>query len=232
MILLIKLLLAHLIGDFLLQPTSWVIDKENKRLKSKYLYAHILIHTVLAGLALGDWNNWYWGIFIGIIHGIIDASKLLFQKEHSKRRWFIADQLMHVLSLLLFCFYLDGNLFFNEPSEYFYITFTAAVFLTKPASILIKTLISVWMPQANDQSLENAGNYIGMMERLLILCFILTNHFEAIGFLLGAKSIFRFGDLTANNDRKLTEYVLIGTLLSFGLAIITGLLTQNTLIDF
>jgi len=44
-----------------------------------------------------------------------------------------------------------------------------------------------------------------------------------VGFLLTAKSVFRFGDLKESKDRKLTEYILIGTLLSFGIAIIVGL---------
>jgi hypothetical protein len=43
---------------------------------------------------------------------------------------------------------------------------------------------------------------------------------------MAAKSIFRFGDLTKSNDRKLTEYVLIGTLTSFGTAIGTGFLVN------
>ena len=34
----IKLLLAHLIGDFVLQPVKWVIHKEANKVKSKYLY--------------------------------------------------------------------------------------------------------------------------------------------------------------------------------------------------
>jgi hypothetical protein len=42
---------------------------------------------------------------------------------------------------------------------------------------------------------------------------------EAVGFLLAAKSVFRFGDLKDDHDRMRTEYVLIGTLLSFGIAI-------------
>ena len=46
------------------------------------------------------------------------------------------------------------------------------------------------------------------------------NYWEGIGFLLAAKSVFRFGDLNNSKDRNLTEYVLIGTLLSFGIAII------------
>ena len=75
-----------------------------------------------------------------------------------------------------------------------------------------------------DQSLQNAGNYIGILERIFVVTFILLNEFEAIGFLLAAKSIFRFGDLKKVKDRKLTEYVLIGTLLSFGIAILVGLI--------
>ena len=46
---------------------------------------------------------------------------------------------------------------------------------------------------------------------------------EAVGFLLAAKSVFRFGDLKDDKDRMRTEYVLIGTLLSFGIAIGIGL---------
>jgi hypothetical protein len=78
----------------------------------------------------------------------------------------------------------------------------------------------------NTSSLENAGKYIGMLERLFVFVFIITNQWQAIGFLLAAKSVFRFGDLSNAKDRKLTEYILIGTLLSFGLAIAIGLLFQ------
>jgi hypothetical protein len=50
-----------------------------------------------------------------------------------------------------------------------------------------------------------------------------------VGFILAAKSIFRFGDLTNSRDRNLTEYVLIGTLLSFGSALLAGILYTGTL---
>ncbi|MPL93513.1 hypothetical protein SDC9_39645 [bioreactor metagenome] len=75
-----------------------------------------------------------------------------------------------------------------------------------------------------DESLQNAGKYIGILERLLVFLFIVTNHWEAIGFLLVAKSVFRFGDLKESKDRKLTEYILIGTHISFGIAIVAGLI--------
>ncbi|MBZ0244110.1 MAG: DUF3307 domain-containing protein, partial [Bacteroidales bacterium] len=44
---LLKLLLAHFIGDFLLQPKSWVKDKENRKIKSPKLYFHFAIHGLL-----------------------------------------------------------------------------------------------------------------------------------------------------------------------------------------
>ncbi|GAA4807218.1 hypothetical protein [Litoribaculum gwangyangense] len=39
-------------------------------------------------------------------------------------------------------------------------------------------------------------------------------------FLIAAKPVLCFGDLPKTKRRKLTEYILAGTLLSFGLAIL------------
>jgi len=77
----------------------------------------------------------------------------------------------------------------------------------------------------NDEgsSLKYAGRYIGMLECPFVFGFILVEQWSAIGFLIAAKSVFRFWDLNKGNNRKLTKYVLIGTLLRFGFAILTGL---------
>ncbi|WP_333809598.1 DUF3307 domain-containing protein [Flavobacterium sp.] len=229
MIVLVKLLLAHLIGDFLLQPTAWVVNKEKKKHKSIYLYYHILLHGVLAFAIVFEKDFLWYALLLAIFHGIIDYIKLQFQTKKTKRFWFLLDQFLHVITLFAITFFytkipLDLNFFGNN----FWIILTGIVLLTKPTSIIIRNIISIWTPEkkTKDNSLENAGNYIGILERLFIFCFILTNHFEAIGFLLAAKSIFRFGDLKAAKDRKLTEYVLIGTLLSFGIALLIGLLVQ------
>ena len=99
--------------------------------------------------------------------------------------------------------------------------------LTGPvASIVIGILTSKWdlnTIKGNDQTLTDAGKYIGILERLFVFLFIITGHWDGIGFLLAAKSVFRFGDLSNANDRKLTEYILIGTLLSFAIASLIGL---------
>jgi len=236
MILFIKLLLAHLLGDFIWQPNSWVADKEAKKHKSIYLYVHILLHGVLAAVLAWEIEFIPYAILIGIVHGIIDLIKLNFQKSSTKRTWFVLDQVAHILVLIAIVFLYQNKtinlLWFDNQ---FWILVTGILLLTKPASIFIKTIISIWSPETTDSnqdnSLANAGNYIGILERLFVFFFILTGHFEAIGFLLGAKSIFRFGDLKEAKDRKLTEYVLIGTLLSFGIAILTGFIAQALLLQ-
>lgn len=228
MILLTKLILAHLIGDFLLQPKGWVKAKENKKLGAYQLYLHAFIHFMLIMILTWNLAFFKWAFLLALIHLIIDTLKLYQQKDKTKRFYFFADQLAHIISIyLIYCWYkgytqLDLSIF-NETTI---LLITVIVFLTVPSSILIKTFIAKWTPDANkeDESLQDAGKYIGIMERLFIFIFIITNHWEAIGFLLAAKSVFRFGDLKESKDRKLTEYILIGTLVSFGIAIFSGII--------
>src|SRR5690606_21609240 len=110
---------------------------------------------------------------------------------------------------------------------------TSIVFITVVSGILIKELMHNWtktLNESNEDSLINAGKYIGMLERMLVFIFVITGHWEGIGFLVAAKSVFRFGDLKESKNRKLTEYILIGTLLSFAIALFTGLLVLNLII--
>jgi len=232
MIVFVKLLLAHLLGDFLLQPTSWVKDKEQKKHKSIYLYLHTLLHFALAWILVGTTDFGWYAFALAALHGFIDFLKLHYQKSKTKRIWFSVDQILHLLVIIaVTLIYNNTTIDFTSFGNQFWITITGFILLTKPTSLIIKNIISIWTPEnkTNDDSLQNAGNYIGILERLFVFCFILTGHFEAIGFLLAAKSIFRFGDLKEAKDRKLTEYVLIGTLLSFGIALLIGLLVQISL---
>lgn len=230
MILFVTLFLAHLIGDFILQPNKWVADKEQNKEKSIYLYIHIALHLALILLFVAKKDFFIYGILLAFSHGIIDFTKLKFQTNKTKRIWFSIDQLLHLLMIfIIVLLYTETTIHINDISSKIWIFVTGIVLLTKPTSILIKNIISIWTPEnkdSKDDSLQNAGNYIGILERLFVFCFITTGHFEAIGFLLAAKSIFRFGDLKEAKDRKLTEYVLIGTLLSFGIAILVGLLVD------
>lgn len=231
MILLTKLFLAHIIGDFFLQPKQWVKEKEKKKLKSPKLYFHVAIHFALLFLILWDFALWPIVLVIGGLHLIIDALKLIVQKKKTKRLWFFIDQALHVIVIITtYYIYTNTTLGFNSIfAEQNLILITCLVFLTRPVSIIMKTIFTKWNISKlteNNESLKDAGEYIGILERLLVFIFIIVNHWEAVGFLITAKSVFRFGDLKESKHRKLTEYILIGTLISFGIAIAVGLIFQ------
>lgn len=229
MIILIKLIIAHFIGDFLLQPKSWVEDKENRKAKSVKLYLHILIHGLLVLLILWDLNYWLLALLLMLSHGIIDILKLYAQKEGNKSKWFLIDQVIHIISILgLWVLFVKPEINFASWYENinFWVYSVALLFITIVSGIGMREIMSNWSKALNDkedESLKNAGKYIGILERLFVFIFVVTGNWEAIGFLLAAKSVFRFGDLKESKDRKLTEYILIGTLLSFGIAIATGM---------
>lgn len=227
---LIKIIIAHLIGDFFLQPKSWVKQKEKKKLKSPKLYLHIAIHMALTSILLWNISLWPIILIIGISHLIIDATKLLIQKKKTKRLLFFIDQFFHLLIIFLCAYWFSNHTDLNINSlftEKNLLSFTCLLFLTTPVSIIMKTIFAKWNIEKltkGNESLKDAGKYIGILERILVFIFIIFDHWEAVGFLITAKSVFRFGDLKESKHRKLTEYILIGTLISFGIAIITGIL--------
>lgn len=226
-----KLILAHLLGDFVLQPDSWVKDKMQHTIRSVYLYIHVGIHFLLTWAFLGFQPVYLLGAgLIAGSHLLIDLSKLLLQKRVSAGWLFWLDQLAHIgvigaVTAMYFPFRISFT-FFSSPA--FLMFSIALVFVTFGAAAIIKVLLGNWkfIEISRNESLRNAGKYIGMLERLFIFGFVLLNQFQAIGFLIAAKSIFRFSDLSRAKDRKLTEYILVGTLLSVIIAIGTGLLCR------
>jgi hypothetical protein len=83
-------------------------------------------------------------------------------------------------------------------------------------------------PEA-EASLPKGGRLIGRLERLMILLLVLVDQPEGIGLLIAAKSILRFGELTREADRRVSEYVIIGTLASFAWALATAFATAAAL---
>lgn len=229
MILLLQFLLAHLIGDFFLQTAHTIEQKNRLKWAAPHLYLHGIIHFVLI-LLLAGFEYWLAAIIITVLHIIIDGLKLQFQTSKNSQTWFFVDQFLHVVLIVAIWAWVSPEAFINFSISILVLAAaTGFIFLTRPAAFMISQALSHWSQDIaedgeTDKSLPKAGWYIGMLERILIFSFILIGQWGAIGFLMAAKSIFRFGDLTRAKDRKLTEYILIGTFLSFGVAILTGMI--------
>jgi hypothetical protein len=119
----------------------------------------------------------------------------------------------------------------SNPLNYLHYIIITVLYIiqVQPIGWLMKKLTRRWreeivVPGEERDSLASAGLWIGALERLLIVTFVLMHEYSAIGFLIGAKSLLRFGDASKSNARKQSEYILIGTLLSFCFAMFTSLL--------
>jgi hypothetical protein len=226
----LKITLAHLLGDFMFQPGKWIEDKNTKTYKSKYLYYHIGVHFLLLLVVFQfDLKYWIALLLIPASHYLIDLGKLILKEKIETRKLFFLDQILHILVIffvtkIYFKFEIDWSLIFSTKAT---LLITAILSISYVASVVIKILISRWNQE--NENTNAAGKYIGMMERVLVFVFIVLNHWEGVGFLLAAKSVFRFGDLTKSHEVRLTEYILIGTLLSFGIAIGVALAYQKLL---
>jgi hypothetical protein len=191
---------------------------------------------------------------IGATHAIIDIGKILLSKKYkgsiinSKLNlWlFIADQFLHILVIAAVWIWiingwdkirqLSHDLLTGYRLQLYVLAYVIAV---GPVSYLVRFLTDKWATdlEKNEVGLKNAGMWIGFLERTLILTLVFIEQYTAIGFLVAAKSILRLIDKpdpprvntrpeALFNARKHTEYVLIGTFLSFGFALLIGLITS------
>jgi len=236
MLILFQWIVVHLFADFVLQSKKLVLQKREHKAGSWFLYVHCLLHAALIYFISPNKSLWIIPVIIFITHYCIDLWKL-YQKQNALS--FIIDQLLHlvVLIILWMIFYqpaawLSFNLS-NLLHNYNAWLITAAyLFTIFPLAYTLGFATERWRKdlEANfdrsSTSLSEAGKWIGVFERILVLTFVINNHFEGIGFLIAAKSVLRFNDIKGDNMRKEAEYVLIGTLMSFASSIIVGILVN------
>lgn len=106
-------------------------------------------------------------------------------------------------------------------------TMVGLLLALKPANILILLILETCKVNINPTKNDEHGNFhsgelIGWLERGLILVFVIMSQYEAIGFLIAAKSILRFSEASKGDEKS--EYVLTGTLLSLAIALCLGIL--------
>jgi len=211
----IALVATHAIADFLLQPDGLARRKG----KTHFLLAHALIHATVTYLVLQAWTCWPAPALVFSFHVLIDFMKQRSGKDSAAV--FAIDQALHVLSLIGTAWLLSGVGLLREFSGIGYrplIVLGGFVATVQGACFLIGRFAKQLTErnQLELDGLQNGGRLIGQLERALIFLLIFIGEPAGIGFLVAAKSILRFEEA---KKQKLAEYVLIGTLLSFSIAI-------------
>lgn len=216
---------AHFIADFLLQP-DWLQQRKGKA------WANLTHAAFVAGVTyffLQQWNAWTVPLLVFVSHAMIDAVK---QRCRDTWRSFCVDQVAHLVStalILSICIRLGWVDAFSGVGFGLMVLLAGFSLSVYGAGFLIGK-VAGRLQEDNGlaekiNGLQDGGKLIGQLERALIFLFIMIGQPGGIGFLVAAKSILRFGE--AKDDQKLAEYVLIGTLLSFGLAIAAAALTKS-----
>ncbi|THU34784.1 DUF3307 domain-containing protein [Niastella caeni] len=237
MVTLFQWLFAHLLGDFILQTRSMVRHKQRLKARSWMLYLHCAIHGILVYLFAPRWDLWIIPLLVMFTHYVIDLWKL---NQPEKAVYFIIDQVAHILTLfVLWCLFvapagwLPQNWVSVMHSQKAWAIGVGYLLVTFPLSLLMASATQKWRREAEENSvrssvsLNEAGKWIGIFERILVFTFVISSHFEGIGFLIAAKSILRFNDIKGNEARKEAEYILIGTLMSFSFSIMIGLIIRS-----
>jgi len=243
MALLGRMLFAHILADFLLQSDHLVRQRVEKGWTSSWLYVHGLLAGLSVYLLAAQWSSVWVFAIVAISHIAIDGVK------SAKKRGLgalLVDQGAH-LGVIVFSWVLLAGVpssavartlsdWFADPRLWvLVVAYAAAIW---PGAVLVGHVAGRWGPDredrgwapsktdesaSDDPGMPRAGMLIGRLERILIVTFVLCHQYEAIGFLIAAKSVFRFGRRDGAEARRETEYFLIGTLASFLVAIVLGL---------
>lgn len=216
--------IAHLLSDYIFQSDANAKEKNENGFKSRYLWKHTFITYLCATILAFDLNFTLCALGIAASHFAIDG----FKKRLNKGKYaFFIDQGLHLTCLFLFVTlyskYFQPNPYYTIHNTKLLVIILGYLLCLKPANIIIREILVVAKIESISDTtteLANAGKLIGILERLLVLTFVIIGKLEIIGFMIAAKSILRYKD---TNTIK-TEYVLIGTMLSFGIAILFGLL--------
>jgi len=226
----ILLLAGHIFADFLLQ-FDWMAKRKKE---GGVLFLHCLIHALIGYFILVKWEIWYLPIVLLVLHGIIDGITCRLKRTLGI---FILDQGLHLASLLgvaFVCHYYAGGSvpWINQSLREVIIVSAGLVATVKGVGVIVGRISEqiirdnphsvkvgddeVTLAGILSRGLVNGGKQIGNLERALIFIFVLMGQYAAIGFLVAAKSAFRFEE---SKKQMVGEYVLIGTIWSMGLAL-------------
>tara|TARA_R110000796_G_scaffold19709_3_gene59143 strand:- start:982 stop:1704 length:723 start_codon:yes stop_codon:yes gene_type:complete len=224
-------LTAHLIADFPLQP-DWLIRRKRHFM---VLLAHAAIVAGVAIFLLGGWPITLLLILIGT-QIVMDAIKVYLLPD--TLRAFLLDQAVHITVIVGLAVSFTNVFWMGWWAAMPHAARTAflvglvlisGLIASLPmGAILIRKLTADFDIQTVDQieCLENGGRYTGLLERALVMLLILIGQPAGVGFLITAKSILRFGDVRETSQRKMTEYIIIGTFMSFGWGLLIAVLTR------
>lgn len=244
--------LAHLLTDFVFQTSRLVSQKRDGKSAAYLLHGliHYLAAIVITGFVLQGsllrLRTYLVLLSLTIVHLLIDLAKIQLTRRHPAGDGslaYVTDQFLHLLTVALAAWLLSPavsfgqllvliqqsraipNKFLAVPVIYVGVVFGGGYLIRILARSLAENVKS-HSPERASEQLQNAGLYIGWLERFLVVTALLLQSPATVGLILTAKSIARYPEF---KSERFAEYFLIGTLLSISIAFIGGALLTKLL---
>lgn len=240
LLMLFRLLAAHMFAEWVFQWSFWkCLQSKEKWFSIRHLLQSVVGGT-LAYLFAGSWSSIWLLLVIFISRFVIDGWKY---KKGNVISFSMVKQIVHLL-VIVGCWFMLVGVYMTDiitlldsiiSNVKLWTVGLSYIIVIWPAGVWIGKITEPWrkeLDQKKFEGLAKAGLWMGRLERILILTFVLLDHYDAIGFLIAAKSIFRFSEISSSKDRKEAEYILIGTMLSFVVAILIGIFATLLLKQF
>lgn len=219
------LLFAHVCADFLLQSDQMAAAKHRRAPTALLLHAVIVLATATLAVAPAAPDA---AVMIPLLvltgaHIVIDLIKTF--APSTRLSAFLIDQAAHGATIWavatwapdLFGTGLWADQSWLPPTMVF---LAGLLIATQAGGYAIGMLVRPYGRAFRAEGLPRGGLLIGQLERGLIYLLILVGQPAAVGFLIAAKSVLRFD--ASKRKQKAAEYVIIGTLASFGWALVSA----------
>ena len=245
----LALYLAHLTTDFVFQSRRLVEGKRQGQVRAYVRHGaiHLGAALLLLGFAAPAWlqNARSYAALIGlvVVHLLIDRAKVWSDSVGmaDSVSIFLLDQILHLATVFGAALLIVGRpvaewvtrmagaQLEKETILWVLVVYVGAIWgagyllrlLTKP---LMQPSRSGHVEESDE--LQNAGLYIGWLERFVVLTALVLKSPATVGLIVAAKSIARYPEF---KSLRFAEYFLIGTLLSISLGILGGLVLLEVL---
>ncbi|HWZ96900.1 MAG TPA: DUF3307 domain-containing protein [Candidatus Dormibacteraeota bacterium] len=249
---LLAIYLAHLLSDFVLQSPRLVEQKRRGKVSgyllhgaTHYFVTLLLVAFLVKASALSA-RTYLVLLVLVVVHLLLDAAKLRLTASglvYDGAFAYVSDQIIHFLTIVFAAWLLApgfaiGQLFalaglarsiqtkwLAVPVVYVAIVFGGG-YLIRDLTRTMAEGLKNQSPHKTSEQLQNAGLYIGWLERFLVITALLLHSPATVGLILTAKSIARYPEF---KSERFAEYFLIGTLLSISIAILGGALLSKLL---
>ena len=231
----IAMLLAHLLGDYVLQWDALAAWK-GRSVRGAAFHGSIVLVVTLLFAVLIDAAWWPWALFIGATHIAIDCFWVVFNRRFAPRSGMyglvrlLIDQSLHfgvILCAIILSGYatpigLPGTIVTEVQTHRLWVVALGYVLISLPTWIFIEFIFYGLIDgSAPDFGRVRQYKYVGSLERGLIATFVATGQFALVPVVALPRLVLEGPQYFGNNRATLYLAEWLGSL---SVAVLIGLL--------